>query len=217
LGLIESSILYNADNSKSFLSKPAEDGDEAHERLFPRKEDEQEYQTADISDANLSDPRLQEKSAEKELEDKELNLEDARFDKFRLPEDSDETEDEISDLEAKLRHQLHINSMTDDEFAFHVFSSATEEQLRLVKEDKTVNFVEDQDFLTFWNENGQFLTRKNIEFKGLGIDQQEFDNIEDIPSERKKYVCEIWNWSSEEVFYSAQLYWSFQLNIEKHS
>jgi len=181
----------------------------------PREEEyfEDEHENDD-SEASLSDSHEQSGA---NIEEKELDLEDARFDKFRLPEETDETEDEISDLEAKLKHQLRINSMTDDEFAFHVFNSATEEQLRLVKEDKTVNFVEDQDFLTFWSENGQFLTRKNIEFKGLGINQQEFDNIEEIPSERKKYICEIWNWSSEEVFYSAQLYWSFRLNIEKHS
>ena len=207
-----------------------EDVEDEADDWSPREEEyfEDEHENDD-SEASLSDSHEQSGA---NIEEKELDLEDARFDKFRLPEETDETEDEISDLEAKLKHQLRINSMTDDEFAFHVFNSATEEQLRLVKEDKTVNFVEDQGFLTFWSENGQFLTRKNIEFKGLGINQQEFDNIEEIPSERKstvsiqaqvdhvnisEYICEIWNWSSEEVFYSAQLYWSFRLNIEKHS
>ena len=170
------------------MSKPAEDVEDETDDWSPREEhyfrDEHEN---DDPEASLCDSH--EQSGENiVIEEKELDLEDARFDKFRLPEETDETEDEISDLEAKLKHQLRINSMTDDEFAFHVFNSASEEQLRLVKEDKTVNFVEDQDFLTFWSENGQFLTRKNIEFKGLGIDQQEFDNIEEIPSERKSTV-----------------------------
>lgn len=157
---------------------------ETDEQWFPREEEffEDKHENDD-SEAYLSDTQEQNNSG-----DKELDLEDARFDKFRLPEEPDETEEEISELEAKIKHQLRIKSMTDDEFAFHVFNSATEEQLRLVKEDKTVSFVEDQDFLSFWSMNGQFLTRKNIEFKGLGIDQEEFDNIEDIPSERKSMV-----------------------------
>ena len=112
-------------------------------------------------------------------------MEDARFDKFRMPEEADIDQDEMSDLEARLKHQLSIDSMSNDEFAFHVFNSATEEQLRLVKEDKVVSFDKDEGFLKFWSENGQFLTRKNIEFKGVEVDEEEFDNVDYLPSERR--------------------------------
>ncbi|CAG5097340.1 Oidioi.mRNA.OKI2018_I69.XSR.g15033.t1.cds [Oikopleura dioica] len=166
------------------------------------------------SDENVADESYQAEDVSELDEDEsvsdeeELNLESERWDKFRLPEEEAPEEDPVDELANMFDNELSILGVSEDEYAALIFSKAWEEQLRLVKEGKNVDFSEDNEFLQFWEKQGQMLTWKNIVMKQIDIEKNEVDFPEQLTEERRSQVEETWNESADEVYAACQLYWS---------
>ena len=143
------------------------------------------------SDENVSDESYQREDVSELDEDEsvsgeeELNLESERWDKFRLPEEEAPEEDPIDELANMFDNELSFLGVSEDEYAALIFSKAWEEQLRLVKEGKNVDFSEDNEFLQFWEKQGQMLTWKNIVMKQIDIEKNEVDFPEQLTEERR--------------------------------
>jgi len=80
-------------------------------------------------------------------------------------------------------------------------------QDHMSREEK-VDFTSNENFLQFWNTNGQFLTWKLFEEWFPNIPAHLFDDFKNLSKRKQKELEEKWDQVSSRVFSLAQLFYS---------
>ena len=69
-----------------------------------------------------------------------------------------------------------------------------------------IDLTNNEDFLTFWNTNGQFLTWNLLKEKQPDVTEYEFNNFNKLNATRQTELNNMWDQVSSHVFQLAQLY-----------
>ena len=69
-----------------------------------------------------------------------------------------------------------------------------------------IDLTNNQEFLDFWNTNGQFLTWRLLKDEKPEVSEEEFNNFNNLPKNRQDELNSMWDVVSAHVFSLAQLY-----------
>ena len=96
----------------------------------------------------------------------------------------------------------------DELFARDVFKRAQEKQNYLIETNSNVDFTSDENFLTFWTENGQYLCWYQFVNLCPEYPTDIFDKISILSQIEIENLNKKWSEISDQVFAYAQLYWA---------
>ena len=85
-------------------------------------------------------------------------------------------------------------------------------QQQLIKTNGTVDYSSDNEFLTFWAENGQYLSWFRFTHAFPEFPKEIFNNLSSLSEHAAEDLNTKWNCISDETFAYAQLYWSTVVN-----